>query len=101
MKKRRGNLSRCVLLLHDNAPGHTSQVAMVLPHPMYSPDLAPLNFYPFPNLKANFRGSNFGSKDAVVGYLGDQEEGFYFEMISKLKEHWRKYIEAKGDFIEK
>ena len=41
MKKRRGNLSRCVLLLQDNAPVHTSQVAMVLPHPTFSPYLAP------------------------------------------------------------
>ena len=49
MRKRRGKLTRDVLLLQDNAPAHTSQVAMaaatecgfeVLPHPPYSPDLA-------------------------------------------------------------
>ena len=42
LKKRRGNLTRGVLLLQDNAPVHTSQVAMAaatkyssvaLPHP--------------------------------------------------------------------
>ena len=45
-RKRRGKLTRGVLLLQDNAPAHTSQVAMtaatecgfeVLPHPPYSP----------------------------------------------------------------
>ena len=49
-KKRRGKLTGCVLLLQDNAPAHTSQVAMtaatecgfeVLPHAPYSPDMAP------------------------------------------------------------
>ena len=49
-QKRRGKLSRGVLLLQDNAPAHRSQVAMtavsrcgfeLLPHPPYSPDLAP------------------------------------------------------------
>ena len=54
VKKRRGMLTRGVLLLQDNAPAHTSQVAMaaatkcsfeVLPHPPYSPELTPLDFY--------------------------------------------------------
>ena len=49
-RKKRGKLIRGVLLLQDNAPAHTSQVAMaaatecgfkVLPYPPYSLDLAP------------------------------------------------------------
>ena len=53
-RKRRGKLTHSVLLLQDNAPAHTSQVAMtaatecgfeILPHPPYSPDLAPSDFY--------------------------------------------------------
>ena len=51
VKKRRGKLNRGVLLLQDNAPAHTSEIAMaaatkcsfvVVPHPpyMYSSDLA-------------------------------------------------------------
>ena len=52
-RKRRGKLTRGVLLLQDNAPVHTSQVAMkaatecefaILPHPPYSPDMAPSDF---------------------------------------------------------
>ena len=34
-------------------------------------------------------------------YLGDQEEGFSFEVISKLEQHWRKCFKAKGDYTEK
>ena len=77
----------------------------VLPHPPYSSDLVPSDFCLFPNLKTNLRGRNFGSNegviDAVNEYLGDLEEGFYFEQISKLEQRWRKCIEAKGDDIEK
>ena len=58
-RKRRGKFARSVLLLQDNAPAYTSQVAMtaatecgfeVLPHPPYSPDMAPSDFYLFPKL---------------------------------------------------
>ena len=56
LKKRRGKLTPGVLLLQDNAPAHTLQVAMaaatkcsfkVLTHPLHSLDLAPSDFYLF------------------------------------------------------
>ena len=65
-RKRTGKLTRGVLLLQDNAPAHTSQVAMtaatecgfeVLPHLPYSPDMAPSDSYMFPKLKSNLRGT--------------------------------------------
>ena len=49
-RKRQRILTRCVLLLQDNVPVHTPQVAItaptecgfeILPHPPYSPDMAP------------------------------------------------------------
>ena len=58
VKKTKGTLTRGVLLLQDNVPSHTSQVAMavatkcrfeVLHHP-------PSDFYLFPKLKTNLRG---------------------------------------------
>ena len=58
--KRRGMLTAGVLILHDNAPAHTARVSQAaihecgfedLPHPAYSPDLAPCDFHLFPNLK--------------------------------------------------
>ena len=59
-EKRRGKLSKGVLLQKDNARVHTCKVAMdaverngyeLIPHPAYSPDLAPSYFFLFPNLK--------------------------------------------------
>jgi len=54
---------------HDNAPAHTALSVReflakknipVLPHPPYSPDLAPCEFYPFPKLKLKLKGHQFG-----------------------------------------
>ena len=62
----------------------------VLPDPLFSPDLATLDFYLFPHLKTELRGENIGINEGVIdsvdGYLGDQEEGFFFEEICKLEE---------------
>lgn len=58
-ENRRGKLTRCVLLLHDNAPVLKSRVALaalhkvgfdILNHPPYSPDLAPSDYYLFPKM---------------------------------------------------
>ena len=59
MKKRPHFMKKKVLFHQDNAPPHTSMVAMakihkLIDHPLYSPDLAPSNF---------FLDSKFGSED--------------------------------------
>jgi len=69
LKSKRRRKLRCgVLLLHDNAPAHTAGVATsvaaecgyeLLPHPPYSPDLAPSDFYLFPLLKKHLRGRQY------------------------------------------
>ena len=63
-EKRRGKLSKSVLLQQDNARVHICKVAMdaaerngfeLIPHPAYSSDLAPSDFFLFPNLKKDIR----------------------------------------------
>ena len=39
---------------------------MINTHPAYSPDLAPRDFFLFPNLKKNIRGCHFRSDDEVL-----------------------------------
>nr|XP_006818318.1 PREDICTED: uncharacterized protein LOC100368076 [Saccoglossus kowalevskii] len=60
-----------------------------LPHPSYSPDLAPLDFYLFPKLKFHLRGHRFETDDdviqAVEAYLRDQDETFFQRGIEKLE----------------
>ena len=82
----------------DNAPAHTSSVVItaateygfeILPHPSYSRNMAPSDFYLFPKLKLHFRGTQDGSNEGVIEavneYLGTRK------MPSILK----------GDYIEK
>ena len=38
----------------------------LIPHPAYSPDLAPNDFFLFPNLKKDIRGLHFWSDEEVV-----------------------------------
>ena len=103
-----------VLFLHDNAPAHSSVVAQqklaelrfeILPHPAYSPDLAPSDFHLFPNLKSFLAGKRFRSNeeviDAVDGYFEDLEESHFQAGIEKLEKRWTKCIELRGDYVEK
>ena len=64
-EKRRGKHSKGVLLQQDNARVHTCKVGVdaverneyeLIPHPAYSPDLAPSDFFLFPNLKKDIHG---------------------------------------------
>jgi hypothetical protein len=65
-RKTRGKLTQGVLLLHDNAPAHTSLVVMaaatdcgfeIPSQPPFSSDLFPSDIYLFPKLKTKLRGT--------------------------------------------
>jgi len=75
-----------VLFHHDNAPAHTSALEKaklvelgyeLLPHPPYSPDFAPCDFFLFPNLKKSLAGQKFASNEedvaATEAYFADHE----------------------------
>jgi len=75
-KKRRGMLSKKVLLHHDNARPHTAAATVetvqqlgfeLLQHPPYSPDLAPSDYHIFGPLKEALRGRRFASDEEVSG----------------------------------
>ena len=89
--KRRGLLTIGVLLQYDNARPHTahSTVATIqdlsfecLPHPPYSPDLAPSDFHVFGPLKEAMGGKSFKSDDevqqAMREWLHSQPNDFFF-----------------------
>ena len=38
----------------------------LIPHPAYSPDLAPSDFFLFPNLKKDIRGLHFRSDEEAI-----------------------------------
>ena len=74
-EKRRGKLSKGILLQQDNARVHTCKIAMnaverngyeLIPHPACSPGLTPSDYFLFPNLKKDIRGRHFQSNEEVV-----------------------------------
>lgn len=101
-------------ILHDNAPGHTANhtvTAMMetdmkeVSHPPYSPDLAPVDFWFFPLLKSQIRGKIFASipelQDALVDLMSKILRAQFHDVIHKqLPDHWRKCIQAKGEYFE-
>ena len=77
----------------------------LLPHPPYSPDLAPSDYFLFPKLKKRLGGKRFYSNDEIISqtntYFEDLEISYFLEGIQKLEKRWTKCIELKGDYIEK
>ena len=111
---RRGKLSKGILLQQDNARVHTCKIAMdaverngygLIPHPAYSPDLAPSDYFLFPNLKKDIRGRHFRSNEEVVAavevWVRDKDSGFFSSRLMALKHRWSKCIILEGNYIEK
>ncbi|CAK9816389.1 Mariner Mos1 transposase [Anthophora quadrimaculata] len=113
-EKRPHLMKKKVLFHHDNAPAHTSAIVakkllelgyQILPHPPYSPDLAPSDYYLFPNMKKWLAGKKFLSNEEVIAetnyYFADLDKSYYMEGIAKLEHRWTKCIELEGDYVEK
>ena len=115
IRKKRPHLKKKKILFHDdNVLSHTSKTAKAkkhelgfesLPHPPFSLDLAPSDFYLFPNFKRWLRGRSFESNEEVEwktgGYFRGFSKSYYLEGIEKLKDHWTRCIELKEEYIEK
>ena len=101
------------LLLHDNASAHkTGAVTQylvdngicVLPHPAYSPDLAPCDFWLFPKLKGLMAGHKFSRVQdlakAVNSVLRSIPKDEYREALNKWIERLRRCVEVGGEYFE-
>ena len=82
----------------DNARVYTCVVSMakyhelryeLLPHPPYSPDSAPSDYFLFPNLKKWLGGKRFYSNDEIISqthtYFEDLEKSYFWERYK----NWR------------
>jgi len=113
--RRRGKLSRGIILIHDNARPHTARQTQTLlhdafhwdtfDHPPYSPDLAPSDFYLFSKMKEHVAGKRFTDDEdlqhAVMDWLNSQVAIWYKEGISKLVSRYNKCLNVQGDYVEK
>ena len=105
---------RSTIIHHDNARPHTSletRMALdrlglrTLPHPPYSPDLAPSDFFLFPKLKDYLKGNRYETdedvKNAVLSWCRDKTADFFADGIQQVVRRWRLCIERDGDYVEK
>ena len=75
-----------------------------VPQPPYSPDLAPCNFWLFPNLKEKLRGCRYETneemKEAVTKVIDMLTQEDFHGAFQKLLERYNKCIAAGGDYFE-
>ncbi len=74
------------------------------PHPPYSPDLAPCDFFLFPKLKAKLRGTRFPNLDelqtAVLKHLDAFTPADFEFCFQELQDWWLRCITADGSYFE-
>jgi [histone H3]-lysine36 N-dimethyltransferase SETMAR len=120
LKKLRRRLQRIrpgknAILQHDNARPHTSQKTQaalqhlrfhdILPHPPYSPDLAPCDFFLFPKLKEHLKGQHFTNDEEVKAevrrWCRGKRPDFFLDGMHQLVHRWRVCVDKDGDYVEK
>ena len=76
----------------------------LLPHPPFSPDLAPSDYWLFADLKKMLQGKRFGSNEEVIAktevYFESKDESFYKKGIEKLEKRWNEYITLEGNYVD-
>ena len=107
-------MGRKVIPQHNNARSHTALLTLekienvgweVLPHPPYSPDLAPSDYHFFDFVKNQMRGQHYETNEAlqtaVCQCLWAAGTEFYRKGIFRLPERWEKCVQRNGDYVEK
>lgn len=111
--KKRPHIKKKKVILHqDNAPCHKSIKTMakinelgfkLLPHPPYSPDLAPSDYWLFADLKKMLQGKRYASNEEVIAateaYFESKDKSFYKHGIEKWQKRWNDCI-ALEDYVD-
>ena len=103
-----------VILQQDNASPHTARRTKekirelesieLLPHPAYSPDLAPSDFHLFRSMAHFLRGRSFANLDEVETgcrqFFASHDKSWYRHGIEQLAERWVRTIEHDGLYFD-
>lgn len=101
-----------VVFQHDNARPHVANKTrdllkvfdwQVLPHPPYSPDIAPSDFHLFLHLKNELKGKKFKTTEEMIEHIDNffqsKPKSFYYNAIQKLPILWGKIVENGGKYL--
>uniref|UniRef100_A0A8R1IFI2 Transposase n=2 Tax=Caenorhabditis japonica TaxID=281687 RepID=A0A8R1IFI2_CAEJA len=101
-----------VHLLHDNARPHVAKATQeklqelnwdTVPHPPYSPDIAPSDYHLFRPLKLFLKEKRFAKyedlKMAVFDFFYSQSAAFWKKGIDDLPERWLTVVTNDGQYI--
>ncbi|GFW24603.1 mariner Mos1 transposase [Trichonephila clavipes] len=101
-----------VILQHDNSRPHVAKVVKtylktlkweVLPHPPYSPDLAPLDYNLFRTMAHGLADQHFRSyevKNWIDSWITSKDDQFFQRGIRTLPERWEKVVASEGQYFE-
>lgn len=103
-----------IYLQQDNAKPHTARKTKekikelhgieLLPHPAYSPDLAPCDFHLFRSMAHFLRGRSFNNlediKTGCLEFFDSKDKGWYKSGIEQLANRWLKTVESHGIYFE-
>ncbi|KAG5324874.1 MOS1T transposase, partial [Pseudoatta argentina] len=102
-----------VILLHDNARPHVAKPVKtyletlkweVLPHPPYSPDIAPSNFHLFRSMTHGLADRRFHSYEEaqkwIDSWIASKDMSFFRRGIHVLPERWEKVVSSDGQYFK-
>ena len=76
----------------------------IVPHPPYSPDLAPADFFLFPKLKTTLKGRRFQTIEEIqenaIRELRAITERAFQEAFQQWKKRWEQCIASRGDYFK-
>jgi hypothetical protein len=77
---------------------------VIVPHPPYSPDLAPCDFALFPKLKMKLKGRRFETVSDIQresqAVFDSMKENDFHSAFEVWKKRWDRYIRSQGDYFE-
>jgi len=76
----------------------------VIPHPLYSPDLAPCDFFLFAKMKLKLKGHRFDANEEIQAklerVLDTLIEKDFQEAFQKWKRRWDRCLHVGGNYLE-
>jgi histone-lysine N-methyltransferase SETMAR len=107
-------LTKGVVVLYDNALPHTAARTSALiklfnweifDHPLYSPDLAPIDYHLFTKMKVCLATQRFHTNeelmDGVNNWLHNLVAPFFDEGLQNLVSRYDKCLNVDGNYVEK